>query len=169
MPIWSKLFFWARCNNAKCSFWVKCSLKQSVRQPSLLLQLETEQLDVVGFILIICTNMFYAITSTTYTNWINSSHSNQALKTPSHPYHLWMVPKIKDDVNSWLCLTSLPYVHTQVNLIIVYFDRKNINLYDVLSIINSLALRSGQILNQCNDAMGMNACGIQTFFLHFSQ
>ena len=34
MPIWSKLFFWARCNNAKCSFWVKCSLKQSVRQPS---------------------------------------------------------------------------------------------------------------------------------------
>ena len=33
-PIWSKLFFWAKVNNAKGSQTVKCSGKQSVPQPS---------------------------------------------------------------------------------------------------------------------------------------
>jgi hypothetical protein len=32
-PIWSKLFFWAKVNNAKGSQTVKCSGKQSVPQP----------------------------------------------------------------------------------------------------------------------------------------
>ena len=36
-PIWSKLFFWAKVNNAKCSQKVKCVLMQSVHQPARLL------------------------------------------------------------------------------------------------------------------------------------
>ena len=32
-PIWSKLFFWAKVNNANCSRGIKCSGKLSVPQP----------------------------------------------------------------------------------------------------------------------------------------
>ena len=44
-------------------------------------------------------------------------------------------------------LLSLTYVYSQANLNNTYFDHTNIILYDVSRIINSLALRSGQILN----------------------
>ena len=56
-------------------------------------------------------------------------------------------PRSRTMTSHGSALTSLPYVHSQANLITIYFDHTNINLYDVLRIINSLASRSGQILN----------------------
>ena len=65
-------------------------------------------------------------------------------------------------------LLSLPYVHSQANLNNTYFDHTNIILYDVSRIINSLALRSGQILNLVSPIDVKNSsCFLVQFFLGY--